>query len=534
MKRRGRRVLCAAIPLGFLGVFFVWPVAAIIGRSVTAGALHHVLTDRGLRHVAWFTLWQALVATALTLAVGLPAAYVVARYEFPGRRLFRAFVTVPFVLPTVVVATAFLVLFRPGGALSFLGWQRGVAAAGRGGVLQRRGGRAHGRRVLVESRSAPHRRGACSARRGGARSARSRCRCSARRSRPRRRSCSCSRSRRSAWCCCSPTPHATLEVEIYRQAVQLFDLPIAAALALVQMVAVVSLLLVLARMQERRAVAQRLVAARDAARRPRGSERWVVAGVLGVTTLFLGGPLLVLAIESLRLGGSWSLAPYRALSSSSATDTLFVPPWEALRNSLEFAALAAADRGGGRRARVGGDRVAAGTRDARDGHAVDAAARHVGGHHRLRVPRGARPVAARPAAKVVLVPDRAGGGRDPVRHPRRGARAAIDRPAPARRGPRCSARRRARVARGRPADRDAGVHRRLRVRDRGVARRVRRDAVRRPARLADDPDRDLALPRPAGRAERRPGDGDVDDPHARDGLVVLAIEQVHVRQLGEL
>ena len=35
--------------------------------------------------------------------------------------------TVPFVLPTVVVATAFLVLFRPGGALSFLGWQRGVA-----------------------------------------------------------------------------------------------------------------------------------------------------------------------------------------------------------------------------------------------------------------------------------------------------------------------------------------------------------------------------------------------------------------------
>ena len=41
--------------------------------------------------------------------------------------MFRAFVTVPFVLPTVVVATAFLVLFRPGGALAFLGWQRGVA-----------------------------------------------------------------------------------------------------------------------------------------------------------------------------------------------------------------------------------------------------------------------------------------------------------------------------------------------------------------------------------------------------------------------
>ena len=62
----------------------------------------------------------------LTLAVGLPAAYVVARYDFPGRRLFRAFVTVPFVLPTVVVATAFLALFRPGGPLAFLHWQTGV------------------------------------------------------------------------------------------------------------------------------------------------------------------------------------------------------------------------------------------------------------------------------------------------------------------------------------------------------------------------------------------------------------------------
>jgi thiamine transport system permease protein len=120
------RVLRVAIPLGFLGVFFLWPVASIIARSLTAGALLDVLTDPGLRHVAWFTLWQALVATGLTLVVGLPAAYVVGRYEFRGRRLFRAFVTVPFVLPTVVVATAFLVLFRRGGALSFLGWQRGV------------------------------------------------------------------------------------------------------------------------------------------------------------------------------------------------------------------------------------------------------------------------------------------------------------------------------------------------------------------------------------------------------------------------
>ena len=83
--------------------------------------------DAALRHVAWFTFWQAVVSTVLTLVVGLPVAYVVARYRFPAKRVFAAVVMVPFVLPTVVVATAFLALLRPGGPLAFLHWQRGVA-----------------------------------------------------------------------------------------------------------------------------------------------------------------------------------------------------------------------------------------------------------------------------------------------------------------------------------------------------------------------------------------------------------------------
>jgi hypothetical protein len=41
----------AVIPLGFLAVFFLWPVAAIIGRSLTAGALHDVIAM--LRCATW-------------------------------------------------------------------------------------------------------------------------------------------------------------------------------------------------------------------------------------------------------------------------------------------------------------------------------------------------------------------------------------------------------------------------------------------------------------------------------------------------
>jgi thiamine transport system permease protein len=49
----------------------------------------------------------------------------------------------------------------------------------------------------------------------------------------------------------------------------------------------------------------------------------------------------VLAVESFRVGGSWSLAAYRSLGSSASTDTLFVSASDALVTSLRFAALAA-------------------------------------------------------------------------------------------------------------------------------------------------------------------------------------------------
>ena len=50
----------------------------------------------------------------LTLAAGLPLAWAIGRFRFRGRSLARALVLVPFVLPTVVVATAFLTLLPAG------------------------------------------------------------------------------------------------------------------------------------------------------------------------------------------------------------------------------------------------------------------------------------------------------------------------------------------------------------------------------------------------------------------------------------
>ena len=56
----------------------------------------------------WFTLWQAVASTALTLLVGLTPAYVFSRYRFPGRTLLLGLMTALFVLPTVVMGAAIL------------------------------------------------------------------------------------------------------------------------------------------------------------------------------------------------------------------------------------------------------------------------------------------------------------------------------------------------------------------------------------------------------------------------------------------
>jgi thiamine transport system permease protein len=59
--------------------------------------------------VIWFTLWQALVSTVLTVTLAIPGAYLLYTRSFPGERLVKSLITVPFVLPSIVVAVGFAV-----------------------------------------------------------------------------------------------------------------------------------------------------------------------------------------------------------------------------------------------------------------------------------------------------------------------------------------------------------------------------------------------------------------------------------------
>jgi thiamine transport system permease protein len=337
----------ASVPVAFLLAFFVWPVGSIIATGLFRAGHFDLDPFRralsgNLLGIAWFTLWQAAASTALTLAVALPGAYVFARYDFPGKRLLRALATVPFVLPTVVVGTAFLALVGPGGTLGVRldGTIWAILAAhvffNYAVVLRTVGGLwAHldprleeaarllgaGRWRVFSRITLPLLRPALAAAAsivflftftsfgvvlilGGARL-------------------------------------ATLEVEIYRRTTAFFDLPLAAVLALVQLVGVTALLLAYSRYQERRSVEQTLRPAAEVAHRPRtAGERALVAGVLVPTYCFLLGPLAVLAARSLHGPAGWGLTSYRALGEPGRTGAVLVDPLEAVGNSVSFAVVA--------------------------------------------------------------------------------------------------------------------------------------------------------------------------------------------------
>jgi thiamine transport system permease protein len=105
--RRSARWLWIA-PTVFLVLILVIPTAAIVLRGATLEGFKTVLNNSTIRQALWFTTWQALASTALTLIVALPATFVLSRFTFTGNRALQALITVPFLLPTVVVGAAFL------------------------------------------------------------------------------------------------------------------------------------------------------------------------------------------------------------------------------------------------------------------------------------------------------------------------------------------------------------------------------------------------------------------------------------------
>ncbi len=341
--------LVAGLPLLFLGVFFAWPVAHMLGLglwpdgALDLGGFGEVFSRPRTWRILGLTLLQAGLATLVALVLGVPGAYVLYRTRFRGQGLVRAFVTVPFVLPTVVVGVAFRSLLAPSGPLGFLGWEEslwGIVAAlafFNYAVVVRTVG---GTWAQLDPRAEQ------SARALGATPGRAFWHVTLPALAP---AIASAASLVFLFCATSfgtvlvlgGMRYGTVETEIWVQTTQFLDLRAAAVLSVTQLVVVAGALWVAGRARARRERAVDL-ASESRAVRPlaRADAAPVAVTVLALAALAL--PIVHLVVRSLRTPSGWGLDNYLALGTTGGANTLTVTVWEAAANSLRTAGLAAA------------------------------------------------------------------------------------------------------------------------------------------------------------------------------------------------
>ncbi|MGC9325291.1 MAG: ABC transporter permease, partial [Desulfomonilia bacterium] len=134
--------------------------------------------------------------------------------------------------------------------------------------------------------------------------------------------------------------YATIEVEIYRQAVHLFNLPMAAALAILQIIFTFVFMWVYTWFQQRTTVSLYPETRRSILKVPRtGREQFMLWGNILLILVLLGSPLIALIIQSFTTEGGCSLMFYRALFENRAQSIFYIPPVEAVGYSLFFAVV---------------------------------------------------------------------------------------------------------------------------------------------------------------------------------------------------
>lgn len=356
-------------PLLFLLLFYFYPLGSILQVSLErspqgllspfVAAIQSPITG----HVLGFTIGQAVLSTLLTLALGLPGAYLFAHYKFPGKSLLQALTGIPFLMPTLVVAAAFNALVGPSGWLN-IGLMRLLHLSSPPiqftntlvAILV-----AHVfynttivLRMVGDFWSHLDPRLGQAAQMLGA-----------------------NRWQVIRWVILpvlAPSifaaamlvfifdftsfgvililggPYfATLEVEIYYQTVSIFNLPMAAVLSILQLVCTLALTVIYTRLSRRLTIPLSLKSRRVTQRRLTSARTRVMAGLLIViliTLLIL--PLAALAMRSVsrmqpNLGQQAGLSPgftldyYRELSSNPRESIFYAPPSTAIAISLGYA-----------------------------------------------------------------------------------------------------------------------------------------------------------------------------------------------------
>ena len=351
----------------FLGLFFFYPLTRILWLGLNPAAFKTL--DLGSLRLAFhsllFTFYQAALSAILTLALGLPAAFVFARYTFRGKSLLRALTAIPFMLPTVVVAAGFNALLGPRGwvnlgLMELLHLQAApISIVGTLGVILL----AHVFynttiviRLVGNALSQLDPRLEQAARTLGAQPFRVLSRVTLPLLRPSILAASVlvfifDFTSFGVILLLGGPGFSTLEVEIYKQATQMFNLPLAGLLSLIQLICTLAFSILYSRIVRRNSVTS---ASRSAGAnlQPANSFRqklFLEGMILLLMALFIL-PLVSLPLRSLTrleadLGQRGQVRYgitcdyYTELFINRSDSIFYVPPFQAIGNSLGYAAL---------------------------------------------------------------------------------------------------------------------------------------------------------------------------------------------------
>lgn len=357
---RHRWILFSA-PLIFLLLFYFYPLFKIVLLSfMPEGSweperLSQLIETSLYAKILWFTTWQAALSTFLTLILALPGAYIFAHYTFPAKNFLRALMTIPFVLPTVVVAAAFRALLGNTGVVNnlFTAWFDLSLPPIRidqtvsffllahifynySLVLRLVGGYWAGLDTTITS----------AARMLGASPWQSFRKITLPLLLPAIGSACllififCFTSFGVVLILGGPR-YATLEVEIYRQAIQLFNLPMAAALSLIQITTNLLLMWIHGYISRRSKIAFFSESPVTIENKPKnGLQRVIIWANILFMLILLVSPLLALVIQSFSSNDGFTLAYYTALWDQSSRSVFYVKPVSAVFNSIGFGLVA--------------------------------------------------------------------------------------------------------------------------------------------------------------------------------------------------
>ncbi len=351
----------AVVPLGFLALFFLWPVASLVGRGFVPDGVApwnlsawdlsgfgEVLARPRTWRIVRLTVALATVGTVGSILLGVPGAYLLYRCRFPLRGLVRGLVTVPFVLPTVVVGVAFRSLLAEGGPLGGLGLDGSFVAIvaalvffNYAVVVRTVGG------FWAQLDPRPEEAAAAL----GA----SPWRVLRTVTLPALAPAVASAAALVFLFCATAfgtvlilggNQFGTIETEIYLRTTQFLDLRSAAVLSVLQLVLVAVVLWVSGRARSSRERALALTGARRGERPVRLSRPADVAAVATTALVvvgLLGWPMAHLVVRSLQTAdGAWTAQHYVNLGTPGARSGLTVTVWEAAATSLRTALAAAA------------------------------------------------------------------------------------------------------------------------------------------------------------------------------------------------